>query len=486
MAEHHMGTTTSHALKGLGKELVSSTVSAAGASTPKDHVSRPQTANGDKAPANAFPEGGSAAWSTVLGAFLVQICAFGSVAHVYFAPHNPNAGYTIWQIHDFLWHYYKRVYLTDESSSAISWIGSINSFMIVAAGLIVGRLYDRGYFYHLLWGGSILESFALFMHSLAKPGAYYQILLSQGIASGLGQGMLYIPTLAVISHYFQRRRALAMTIVATGSSLGAVVHPIMLNNLLNNPSVGFATAARANAGMITGLLFIACLLTRTRLPPSDQAVNMCIAARRFARDGPYVFASLGMTAFIIGFYFPLFYLQLDALTHGLDKTFSFYALVILNASACFGRIFPGFVAHKLGVGNMLIGACFVCSVLILGMIGLGSVTSVVIIGVVYGFFSGIYVSLLTPYIALLTDDLSELGVRMGISFFCVGIGSLVGTPIDGALLTGRYIWWRPAVFSGIMAFTGFGCFVASAILRRRNRQRRTAAYDAKEVEAKTA
>lgn len=68
--------------------------------------------------------------------------------------------------------------------------------MIVAAGLIVGRLYDRGYLYvcnlnyhptitfdqsiltssyHLLWGGSILESFALFMHSLAKPGAYYQV-----------------------------------------------------------------------------------------------------------------------------------------------------------------------------------------------------------------------------------------------------------------------------------------------------------------------
>ena len=33
-----------------------------------------------------------------------------------------------------------------------------------------------------------------------------------------------------------------------------------------------------------------------------------------------------MTVFVIAFYFPLFYLQLDALTHGLSQTFSFYSV----------------------------------------------------------------------------------------------------------------------------------------------------------------
>lgn len=33
-----------------------------------------------------------------------------------------------------------------------------------------------------------------------------------------------------------------------------------------------------------------------------------------------------MTVFATGFYFPLFYIQLDALTHGLDKTFAFYSV----------------------------------------------------------------------------------------------------------------------------------------------------------------
>ena len=160
--------------------------------------------------------------------------------------------------------------------------------------------------------------------------------------------MLYIPSIAILSQYFRKRRALAMTIVASGSSLGAVIHPLMLNNTLNKPSIGFAIAARANAGLVSGLLLIACLLMRTRVEPPKNHIDLRKAVRRFVKDRPYVFAFCGwvpsgcpsgsricstnapfaasMSTFVAGFYFPLFYLQLDALTHGLNKTFSFNAV----------------------------------------------------------------------------------------------------------------------------------------------------------------
>ena len=157
-------------------------------------------------------------------------------------------------------------------------------------------------------------SFSLFMHSLAKPQAFYQvcplplfvecpsgnptmllrkILLSQGIGAGLGAGMLYLPSITVVSHYFHHRRALAMTIVSSGTSIGAVVHPIMLNNLLGDTSTGFAVAARANAGLISGLLLIACLLMRSRTAPPAKPMHLLAMAVRFAKDRPYVFAALG-------------------------------------------------------------------------------------------------------------------------------------------------------------------------------------------------
>ena len=158
-----------------------------------------------------------------------------------------------------------------------------------------------------------MQSFSLFMHSLAKPDKYYQvftaiaslpfyeltpsphqIFLSQGIGAGLGAGMLYVPSMAVLSHYFGRRRSLALTMAAAGSSLGAIVHPVMLNNTLDR--VGFAVAARANAGLISVMLLTACLLMRTRLGPPENLIDLWKAARRFSTDLPFMFASVAYVA----------------------------------------------------------------------------------------------------------------------------------------------------------------------------------------------
>ena len=54
-----------------------------------------------------------------------------------------------------------------------------------------------------------------------------------------------------------------------------------------------------------------------------------------------------------------------------------------------------------------------------------------------------------PMAVELVDDISELGLRMGFCFLWAGFGSLIGGPVNGALLTSKFIWWRPAVFSGV-------------------------------------
>ncbi|KAF7362888.1 MFS general substrate transporter [Mycena venus] len=408
--------------------------------------------------ADAFPEGGFRAWATVAGAFLVQFCGFGY-----------TTSFGVYQ--DF----YTRDYLTESSASAISWIGSINAFIIISGGLIAGRFYDRGHFYLLVCGGALLQCFSLFMLSLCKPQQLYQIFLAQGLGAGLGSGTMYVPSIAVVSHYFHKRRALAMAIVATGSSLGAAVHPVMLNNTL--PVLGFANAVRASAGLIGGLLLIACLLMRPRLPPAPTQLPFWKSLRRFAGDKAYVFTALGMATYAVGVYFPLFYLQLDAVKHGINKTLSFYSLVIMNSASVVGRLTPGFFAQRLGILNVLLVAAGCGAVFILSMIALRTIASVVVIGVLYGLCVGVYITLIPPLLAILTEDMGELGLRMGLAFAVMGLGGLIGPPINGALLTGHYVWWRPALFSGLMAAFGFSCFLASMVDLRRRRWRQNGAVD---------
>lgn len=119
-----------------------------------------------------------------------------------------------------------------------------------------------------------------------------KIFLAQGIGSGCAVGLLYVPSMAILSHYFDKRLERVMTFASSGAYLGAVVHPIMLNNTING-QLGFANGVRASAGLVSGLLLIACLLMRTRIPPSESCTQFLVAAKKCSRDGAFVFGCLG-------------------------------------------------------------------------------------------------------------------------------------------------------------------------------------------------
>ncbi|KAJ3755384.1 MFS general substrate transporter [Lentinula raphanica] len=363
-----------------------------------------------------LPNGGLQAWATV--------------------PSRYTSSFGVYQ--DF----YVQNYIRNASPSAISWIGSINAFLLISGGVVAGRLYDCGYFYPLIWGGSFLTAFSLFMLSLTKPNHYYQVLLSQGLGAGIGGGLTYVPSVAITAQYFTTKRAIAMTIIASGSSIGAIIHPIMLNNTIGK--LGFNDAVRASAGLVAGLLLTACSLMRTRTTPvQQQHQSSSVSLKVIVTDWAYIAATLGLMTFSVGFYFPQFYIQLDASAHNLSQNFAFYSLVILNSASAVGRLLSGFFVNKLEAGNMITVSTAICAAVIYGMIGLSSVTSVVFIAMFYGLFAGSYVGLINPLLASLSRSSSEIGLRMGIAFF------FSGTPIGGALLTEKFIWWQAALFSGV-------------------------------------
>ncbi|KIJ15146.1 hypothetical protein PAXINDRAFT_163133 [Paxillus involutus ATCC 200175] len=394
-----------------------------------------------------LPDGGLEAWCTALGSFLIQFCGYGYI----------NA-FGVYQA------FYAQNYLANESPSAISWIGSIISFCVPVVGLVCGPLFDRGYFYHVFIGGAILTSFSLFMLSMAKPGNYYQMLLAQGFGFGIGQGLMYVPSLAILSHHFDRRRTIVMSMVTCGASLGGILHTIMLNKLLNG-SIGFEAGVRISAGFISILLFLSCVLVRPRYEAVQKptSVNFWKTTKKCFTEVPSLLTILGFTFFQIGFLYPVFYLQTASLRHGLSTSFSFYSLVIMNGGSCIGRFMAGPVTRFVGIIDLSITTSVVCAILIIGMIWLGTVASVVVLGVLYGLFSGINIAMMSPMLGL-TADPAELGVRLGVGFAVTGVGALIGSPISGALLTSRYIWWAPALFSGAIALAGGFLFVGLRIV----------------------
>ena len=157
-----------------------------------------------------------------------------------------------------------------------------------------------------------------------------------------------------------------------------------------------------------------------------------------------------------------------ASTHGISQTLTFYTLAILNAASVFGRISPNFFADKIGSLNLMIVACFCAGIVCFSIFGAGTPGGLITIAILYGAFSGAYVSLLSPALIAFATNHTEIGLRVGMGFLVVSIPSLVGTPIIGALLE-KYGFYAPTIWSGVMILSGC-CLLAYANYRLRQRK----------------
>lgn len=82
--------------------------------------------------------------------------------------------------------------------------------------------------------GAVLLLLGTFITSLATK--YWQIFLAQGICTGIGQGLMWLPSITLISTYFVRLRVFAVTAAATGTSTGGMIFPAMIQHL--TPKIG--------------------------------------------------------------------------------------------------------------------------------------------------------------------------------------------------------------------------------------------------------
>jgi len=93
--------------------------------------------------------------------------------------------------------------------------------MLLATGFLSGPLYDRGYLRILLIAGSFMIVFGYMMTSLCT--SLWQAVLAQGFCIGIGGGLLFVPSVAILPTYFRARLGLAVGLAAAGSSLGGVI-----------------------------------------------------------------------------------------------------------------------------------------------------------------------------------------------------------------------------------------------------------------------
>ncbi|KAJ9619283.1 hypothetical protein H2203_008612 [Taxawa tesnikishii (nom. ined.)] len=106
----------------------------------------------------------------------------------------------------------------NESPSTISWIGSVQVWILFFLGAFSGRALDAGYFLPAYVIGIVIQVLGIFMTSLATK--YWQLFLTQAVCTGIGSGIFFCPSMALLSTYFSKHRGVAVALATTGNSAG--------------------------------------------------------------------------------------------------------------------------------------------------------------------------------------------------------------------------------------------------------------------------
>ena len=339
-------------------------------------------------------------------------------------------------------------------------------------GLVSGPLYDAGYFRELIIAGMALIVFGMFMTSLCTQ--YWQVLLAQGITMGIGMGLSFLPSAAILAQYFHKRRALVLGISSSGSPLAGIVFPILFSRL--TAYVGFGWATRVIAFVLLGISVIPVVFMHTRADLRRQQKQQQQRRARFdrtaLRDAPYLFVVFSLFATFLVLYVAFFYIQLFTEAHGLASAdFSPYLVTMLNVGSVFGRIVPNALADRMGSLNVLVVCAAASAALLFAWLGIHDLGGLVAFALLYGVFSGGIVAVSPSVIMSLTPDLGRVGARLGMSFTLTGTSLLVGTPIAGAILGGfSEREWRATIgYAAAGLSVGASGFLAGRIVLYRKR-----------------
>lgn len=419
-----------------------------------------------------FPEGGLG-WLVIAGTFVIMATSFGMI--------NTFGEFQ---------NYYLTVY-PNEQQSILTLIGSLQAFSVyffsIPSSIILKRFGPR----LTVFGCGLVVSFSFMMTSLCTE--VWQLALSQGILFGAATSAPVLVCYWLPQQWFKKKRAMALGIMSSGSSLAGIVWPIAIQHLIKE--VGFAWANR-----ILGFIYLPLITfeayamiprdhkmarrhdTTPVIEPQEQHdlekthdteqtrqeqvedqeevqspeptiqkswLRRNIFHRQFIIDWTvlhdYRFCLILLANFIgyFGLFVPLFFIPSFSNLINISSGVKNNILTISNSSSIFGRILPGILGDKIGRLNMFIFAVGGCGLFVLcfwlpaaaqenGREALDIVTALL-----YGITSGAFFALPPAVIGQLFG-VNGVSSRVSMYMLVCAPGALLGNVIAGSFLpTGR-------------------------------------------------
>ncbi|KAJ6073403.1 hypothetical protein N7467_011488 [Penicillium canescens] len=192
---------------------------------------------------------GATPWMTAFGSFCIIVATYGLLA-------SNGVFLTYWNAHQ----------LSNYSKEKVGWITGVHLFLTLFLGALTGTLFDVYGSKILLLVGSLLYLSGIFV--LGECFEYWHFMLSYGVMSGIGCGVISTVAFSVVPHWFDKKRGIANGIIIMGGSFGGIVFPLVLRFMLE--PLEWAWSIRT-IGIFMSALVI--------------AGNICVKSRKIGNTG---------------------------------------------------------------------------------------------------------------------------------------------------------------------------------------------------------
>ena len=335
----------------------------------------------------------------------------------------------------------------DRGGASIPFTATMIAFAL--GGAASGRLADRfGITVPLMFGAVML---GIGYVVAASATSYWGFVIAQAVLiGGLGSSVTFAPLVADISHWFLKRRGIAVAFVASGNYLAGTIWPPILQHAIE--TIGWRHAFMGlGAFCVVTMLPIALLMRRKA--PADHGAQSATGAH--ATIGampapPMVLQGLLVLAGIaccVAMSMPQVHMVAYCGDLGYGPARGAEMLSVMLGLGVVSRLASGLIADRIGgIGTLILGSTLQCLALFLYLPFDGLVSLYVIAGL-FGLSQGGIV----PSYALIVRQYfpaREAGGRIGLVLMATVMGMALGGWMSGEIydLTGSY---QAAFLNGI-------------------------------------
>ena len=320
-------------------------------------------------------------------------------------------------------------------SGATSVFFSITAFLWFSLGAVSGWAGDRYGTKRVLGVGAVTMGTGLvltaFVHQL------WIGYLTYGLGVGVGVACGYVPMVAAVGSWFDRRQGLAIGVAVSGIGVGTLAGAPAATALIAGHGW---RATYIIFGIVSFVVLGGCALLADR-PASSAPVRFSIGRAIRTREFGILYASVLLQGF--GLFTFFVHLVPYAESRGASRYAAAALLGVVGVFSTLGRLGLGPIADRFGRLRTFQLAIFAMAASYLiwltepGYAGLAVFAA--IMGAAYGGWVAISPSVLAELFGT-----EGLGGTAGALYTAAGIGALLGPPLAGAVIdaTGSY---RPAI-----------------------------------------